>query len=89
MYILTYYFMTFNNNYQCIVGDESGTASTLQTFMNYNTAYDGGPAIDPCGYDIYFEYDGTVSTGGVFYFLSDSAKSLLQYTVVTASLILI
>ena len=74
MFLLTYYFMTFDNSYACVVSDESGTASTLKTFMNYNTAYDGGADIDPCGYDIFLEYDGTNTYGYFYYLTNDNAK---------------
>lgn len=59
-----------------MISDESSTGTTLKTFIEYSTAYDGGATIDPCGFDIFLEYDGT-NTYGYFYFLVDGATSLL------------
>ena len=56
--------MSMDDSFNCILGDESGTSTPLAINMRYNTAFDGGAAIDPCGYHVFLEYDGTVAGGG-------------------------
>ena len=50
--------------------------------MTYRTGFDGGSDIDPCGYDVYLEYDGTETEGVFTYLLNSSTQSFLLNSVI-------
>ena len=74
--------MKMNGLGACVVGTETGTASTLATDIVYKTATAGGASIDPCGFSIYLGYTGTLFTTGTVYFFSDFGLSNLSVSLV-------
>ena len=74
--------MVMDETYDCVLGDESGTATSLIIDHRYNTAFDGGASIDPCGFHVFLSYTGTAASANYF-ILTNSSVYLNSFYLVS------